>query len=219
MLFTPSIEANAPDGFADFVDNLIANSYKQASLISRVAKHLPHANYQPDIQEMNSLTDIRHEINDRVQRVISKAHEYQHSFDRYAYLWTDDRKEFMRQFLIYGHVLTPEEIQQHAINGIPENPPTTAQFREQIDTYEAIYGEVEKIDPIQVYDKWFRIDARPFKQTLLNTVKKWSFMFKHWLMEHVTNRYNKKQSVMDLGQLLAKTLVRKYMSKKSKYSL
>jgi dynein heavy chain len=95
----------------------------------------------------------------------------------------------MRQFLLYGHVLTPEEIQQHAITGIPENPPTTAQFREQIDTYEGIYDEVEKIDPIQVYDKWFRIDARPFKQTLLNTVKKWSFMFKHWLIEHVTNRF------------------------------
>jgi len=192
MVFTPSIEQNAPDGFAEFVDGLIANSYKQASLILRLAKHLPHPNYQPDIQEMNSLTEIRHEINDRVQHVISKAHEYQRSFDRYAYLWTDDRKEFMRQFLLYGHVLTPEEIQQHAITGIPENPPTTAQFREQIDTYEAIYVEVEKIDPIQVYDKWFRIDARPFKQTLLNTVKKWSFMFKHWLIEHVTNRFEEK---------------------------
>ena len=60
---------------------------------------------------MSSLTDIRHEINDRLQHVIAKAHEYQRSFDRYAYLWTDDRKEFMRPFLLYGHVLTPEEIQ------------------------------------------------------------------------------------------------------------
>ncbi|CAF1186132.1 unnamed protein product [Adineta steineri] len=193
MLFTPSIEPNAPDGFADFVDGLIANSYKQASLIPRLAKHLPHANYQPDIQEMNSLTEIRQEINDRVQHVIAKANEYQRSFDRYAYLWTDDRKEFMRQFLLYGHVLTSEEIQQHAIDGIPENPPTTAQFREQIDTYEGIFDEVEKIDPIQVYDKWFRIDARPFKQTLLSTVKKWSFMFKQWLIEHVTNSLNELQ--------------------------
>ncbi|CAF3056070.1 unnamed protein product [Rotaria socialis] len=197
MIFTPSIEPNAPDGFADFIDGLIANSYKQSSLISRLAKHLPHANYQPDIQEMNSLTTIRHDINERVQHVIAKGHEYQRSFDRYAYLWTDDRKEFMRQFLIYGHVLTPEEIQQHALTGIPENPPTTGQFREQIDTYEAIYDEVEKIDPIQVFDKWFRIDARPFKQTLLNTVKKWSFMFKQWLIEHVTNSLNELQEFIE----------------------
>ncbi|CAF0886754.1 unnamed protein product, partial [Adineta ricciae] len=193
MLFSPSIEPNAPDGFADFVDSLIANSYKQASLIPRLAKHLPLENYQPDIQEMSSLTEIRHEINDRVHRVLSKANEYQRSFDRYAYLWTDDRKEFMRQFLLYGHVLTPEEIQQHALDGIPENSPTTAQFREQIDTYEAIYDEVGKIDPIQIYDKWFRIDARPFKQTLMSTVKKWSFMFKQWLIEHVTNSLNELQ--------------------------
>ena len=40
----------------------------------------------------------------------------------------------------------------------------------------------------QVFDTWFRIDARPFKQALLNIVKKWSFMFKQHLIDHVTNR-------------------------------
>jgi dynein heavy chain, axonemal len=188
MMFTPSIESTVPDGFTDMFDGLIANSYKQASLIQRLAKHLPHAHYQSDIQEMNALTEIRHEINDRVQTVLAQAHEYQRSFDRYAYLWTDDRKEFMRQFLAYGHVLTADEIQQHALTGIPECSPTTSQFREQIDTYESVFNEVEQIEPVQIFDKWFRIDARPFKQTLLNTVKKWSFMFKQWLIEHVTHR-------------------------------
>ena len=40
----------------------------------------------------------------------------------------------------------------------------------------------------KVLDMWFRIDARPFKQALLNTVKRWSLMFKQHLLNHVTHR-------------------------------
>lgn len=39
-----------------------------------------------------------------------------------------------------------------------------------------------------VLDGWFQLDTRPFKQSLLNTIKRWSLMFKQHLMEHVTNR-------------------------------
>jgi dynein heavy chain len=42
------------------------------------------------------------------------------------------RNEFMRQFLLYGHVLTTEEIEAHAEEGVPENPPTLKQFKEQV---------------------------------------------------------------------------------------
>jgi dynein heavy chain len=36
-------------------------------------------------------------------------------------------------------------------------------------------------------DKWFRVDNRPFKAALLNIVKKWSYMFKQYLMEEITS--------------------------------
>ena len=61
-------------------------------------------------------------------------------------------------------------------------------FCPQIDTYEKIYAEVEEIDGVKCFDGWFRIDAKPFKQALLNIVKRWSFMFKQHLIDHVTNR-------------------------------
>ena len=43
----------------------------------------------------------------------------------------------MKQFLTYGHVLTTEEIEMHADEGVPENPPTLDMFKEQvcIDTF------------------------------------------------------------------------------------
>lgn len=38
----------------------------------------------------------------------------------------------MRQFLMYNHVLTAEEIEAHAEEGVPECPPTLEQFKEQV---------------------------------------------------------------------------------------
>ena len=58
----------------------------------------------------------------------------------------------------------------------------------KVDTYEKIYTEVEALDNTVIFEKWFRVDSRPFKQALLNIIKRWSFMFKQHLIDHVTNR-------------------------------
>ncbi|WAR03796.1 DYHC-like protein [Mya arenaria] len=187
MIFQPSLEFGVPDGFYDLVDGLVGDIYKQASLIKRLAAHSGQDHYQPDLEDMEELSEMRQELMDRIHNIMNKSMEYRNSFDNYAYLWVDDRNEFMRQFLLYGHVLTTEEIEQHAEDGVPENPPTLKQFKEQIDTYEKIYEECEQINPVKVFDHWFRIDSKPFKQALLNIIKRWSFMFKQHLIDHVTN--------------------------------
>ena len=50
-----------------------------------------------------------------------------------------------------------------------------------------------------VFEKWFKVDVRPFRQALLNVVKRWSFMFKEHLIDHVTNSLN------DLQEFVKKT--------------
>lgn len=81
---------------------------------------------------MLDLSEMRQDLMDRVTGVMNKANEYRSSFDVFAYLWLDDRNEFMRQFLLYNHVLTAEEIEAHAEEGVPESPPTLGQFKEQV---------------------------------------------------------------------------------------
>ena len=81
---------------------------------------------------MEELSAMRNELMERVQTVMNKGLDYRNSFDNYAYLWVDDRNEFMRQFLLYNHVLTTEEIEAHAEEGVPENPPTLDQFKGQV---------------------------------------------------------------------------------------
>ena len=87
-------------------------------------------------------------------------------------------------------MLTTEEIEAHAEEGVPECPPTLEQFKEQVDTYEKIYEEVEVLQGTSIFEGWFRVDIRPFKQALLNIIKRWSFMFKQHLIDHVTNSLN-----------------------------
>jgi len=70
--------------------------------------------------------------------IMNKACEYRNTFDTYAYLWVDDRNEFMNQFLLYNHVLTAEEIESHTDEGVPECPPTLDQFKDQVCRLELI---------------------------------------------------------------------------------
>lgn len=113
---------------------------------------------------------------------------YRNTFSQYSYLYVEDPKELLNQFLLYGHVLTPEEIEINAEDGILENPPALQQFKAQIDFYEKLYEEMCRLEPIKVFDSWMKIDVRPYKASLLNIIKKWSLMFKQHLVDHVTNR-------------------------------
>ncbi|CAH1258196.1 DNAH17 [Branchiostoma lanceolatum] len=198
-IFFPALDFGVSDGFYDLVEGIVNDIYKISSLVPRLATHSGLEHYQADLEDMMDLSEMRSELMERIQTVMNKAIEYRNSFDQYAYLWVDDRKEFMRQFLLYNHVLTAEEIEAHADDGVPENPPTLEQFKEQIDSYEKIYEVVEGFSDMAIFESWFRVDSRPFKQALLNIIKKWSYMFKQYLIDHVTN------SLTDLAEFIQVT--------------
>ena len=126
------------------MDSILEDIFNFATLIPRVAR-LEVPDYLEDVEEMEELSDIREEILRRVSMAIAQATEYGNSFMVYAYLWVDDRQEFLRQFLQYGHVLTAEEIESAGEEGVVPSPPTLAQFKEQVDTYEMLYDEVEQL--------------------------------------------------------------------------
>lgn len=59
----------------------------------------------------------------------------------------------------------------------------------QIDSYEKLYEEVSRCPSARVFHGWLQCDCRPFKQALLNTIRRWSLMFKRYLSDHVINRW------------------------------
>uniref|UniRef100_A0A8C3LGS3 Dynein axonemal heavy chain 9 n=1 Tax=Chrysolophus pictus TaxID=9089 RepID=A0A8C3LGS3_CHRPC len=199
LIFRPSLDPGTNDGFYDMMESLLNDIYRISSLVPRLARHSGFPHYQADMEDMADLADMRHDLMSRVQAVMAACCEHRSSFDRYSYLYGDDRKEFFRQFLLYGHILTAAEIEAHAEDGVPETPPTLEQFREQIDSYEKIYEEVNRIEPISVFHSWMKVDARPFKASLLNVAKRWSLLFKQHLIDHVTH------SLTDLEEFIKVT--------------
>uniref|UniRef100_A0A8B9CLP9 Dynein axonemal heavy chain 9 n=1 Tax=Anser brachyrhynchus TaxID=132585 RepID=A0A8B9CLP9_9AVES len=190
VIFRPSLDPGTNDGFYDMVEGLLNDIYRISSLVPRLAKHSGFPHYQADMEDMADLADMRHDLMGRVQAVMAACCDYRNAFDHYSYLYGDDRKEFFRQFLLYGHILTAGEIEAHAEDGIPETPPTLQQFKEQIDSYEKIYEEVNRIEPISIFQSWLKVDARPIKASLLNVIKRWSLVFKQHLIDHVTHSLN-----------------------------
>ena len=190
MVFQPSLDANCPDSVASLqkiVSNLIDDIFQMASLIKRVALDHKTEDYVADMEDASDLTQLREDIEDRVQQGISDALEHASKYEQYQHLWEDDRQEFLRQFLTYGHILTPDEIEAHAGESIPESPPNISQYKEQIDSYEDLFVLINGFKDIEIFQGWFRVNIAPFKASLLNIVKKWSLMFKKHIVDKVEN--------------------------------
>ncbi|XP_062977556.1 dynein axonemal heavy chain 17 [Elgaria multicarinata webbii] len=184
LRFRPSLEVGADQGFLEVVENLMNDIYDTAKLIPRLAKR--KLSYKSDLEDMGELIEMREEVSNIVINGMKQGEEYEDSFEKYSYLWMDDPQEFMQRFLIFGHALTPEELESHAEEYLPHVAPTLEQFQLQIDTYEKLYEEVSKFENTKVFNGWLQSDCRPFKQALLNTIKRWSLMFKQHLINHVT---------------------------------
>ncbi|KAM4663589.1 dynein axonemal heavy chain 17 [Discoglossus pictus] len=183
MAFRPHLQSGFPDGFLDLVEQMLNDVYESAQLVPRLSKE--RQSYRSDLEELIELSDMKENLVSRVVAAMSLAQEYRGSFDKYGFLWMDDQSEFMDQFLTYGHGFTLEEIESHAEESLPRCPPTLDQFKQQIDLYEEFYEEVSSCENRKIFNGWFQVDCRPFKQALLNVIKRWSLMFKNHLINHV----------------------------------
>ncbi|XP_062336891.1 dynein axonemal heavy chain 11 [Osmerus eperlanus] len=199
MTFEPSLDPSHHGNFYDIIDKMVRDITNMTAFIPRVAKHKQLDNYQADVDGMADLSEMCQVIRARARTAIAKVREYQGSFASYRYLWTDDRSEFMRQFLLYGHVLSTEEAELYADYELKKNPPTLDNFKEQINLFESLYVRVSKMEGQRLFCGWLQMDVRPFKHTLMNVIKKWSWMFKEHLLNHVN------QSVRDLASFVQDT--------------
>ncbi|AWP17229.1 putative dynein heavy chain 9 axonemal [Scophthalmus maximus] len=202
MVFTPSLEFGVKGSFSELVDSLITDVFRMSSLMPRLAQHSPFPHYLDDMEDMADLDEMVALLKKRVRTIMTTCCEFRDSLEPYSYLYVDDRKEFMRQFLLYGHVLTTEEIEVYGDDGVPESPPTLDNFKEQVDRYEKIYEEAQGLEPVHVFQRWMRVDGRSMKSALLNIIKKWSFMFIQHLIDHVTHSLSDLEkfiSVADAG--------------------
>uniref|UniRef100_A0AAV2MDL9 AAA+ ATPase domain-containing protein n=1 Tax=Knipowitschia caucasica TaxID=637954 RepID=A0AAV2MDL9_KNICA len=190
LTFVPSLDPEAGDGLYEMVESMIADVFKISANISRVAGHLNFESYQEVMDKMVDLSELRQEIMERTGNVLKTAIHFQKNFDCYSHLWQEDRAEFLNQFLLFGRVLTAEEMEAFHADLLPQSSPTIDTFEEQINYYEDLHVEMSKYEDFKVYDGWFRVDIKLFKATVLNIIKKWSWLFKEHLLRYVINSLN-----------------------------
>ena len=49
----------------------------------------------------------------------------------------------------------------------------------------------------KVFQAWFRVNITPFKTSLMNCIKRWSYAFKKHLLDHVTNSLSELNTFID----------------------
>ena len=106
----------------------------------------------------------------------NKAERAKNHHMDYSYIWTDSRAEYMHYFLTYSRQLTQEEvdlIEEEGEKAVKKQYPALEQFKEQIDFYEGLHEQLKHIDNTKTVLQWFRSDMRPFKQSLLNNIKRY----------------------------------------------
>uniref|UniRef100_A0A4W4HCE4 Dynein, axonemal, heavy polypeptide 9 like n=1 Tax=Electrophorus electricus TaxID=8005 RepID=A0A4W4HCE4_ELEEL len=190
MTFHPSLDLSKKDNFCDIVDKMVADIFKMASFMSRVAKHKQVETYQVCVCACACVCLIRC----RARGAVAKVKEFQNSFISYRYLWTGDREEFMRQFLLYGHALSTEEAELYADYELAKNPPKLHNFKDQ-----SLYEKVQALDDTWLFCDWLQVDIKPFKISLITIIKRWSWMFTEHLLNHVNS------SVQDLVSFIEST--------------
>ena len=71
---------------------------------------------------------MKEEILSRVTAAVKLATKYRDSFSDYSHLWTDNKQDFLTQFLVYGHV--PTQVRTKSTNLALQYPSSLTKLRE-----------------------------------------------------------------------------------------
>ncbi|XP_046432396.1 dynein beta chain, ciliary-like [Neodiprion fabricii] len=193
--FQPPLELENPKGFYVFYEELMFDMMKMGTLIPRIdsQKAEEREHYGFDMAEEEGIIFMLEETCNRVKLALAQAMEYTVEFEQYYWLWMDDRQEYLDLFLRFSRNLTEEEkalvmqAPENLSEFIKEKKPELSDFKREIDYFMNLYKVCDQITNEKVFYRWFRVDVKPFKQALLNTICKWANLFKIYLVNRVNN--------------------------------
>ncbi|VDN98885.1 unnamed protein product [Rodentolepis nana] len=184
--FIPALDQGPDTTFFDICNGILDDIYKQADQMKRIDVHtdgpqtykvdtnLIFFGITPLMDENPDLEELRQTFVERIEAVVQSAQEFHNSMESFAYLWTENREESLKAFL-------NEKIDE-SDSDKSQPVPSLDRFKAKIDEYENIYLEISNMEDTILVEPWFKIDAKRFKQSLINCVKRWSLLFKKYLV-------------------------------------
>ncbi|XP_057654279.1 dynein beta chain, ciliary-like [Diorhabda carinulata] len=189
IVFVPSADLEDPDSFLNQMEMILDDIYIMGNYMIRVDPDDKESFYE--IARYDEELEVKYnEFCGRIVQGMEAANEYIKTFNQYTHLWEMDRNQYLREFLLYARPLTIEEQEQlkdeNNPNPIKETPPTIDQFKDEIERYEQLYKKVEQIPGEKILmEGWLRLDVKPLRQAILNTICKWGMLFKNHLYNRV----------------------------------
>ncbi|XP_076749810.1 dynein beta chain, ciliary-like [Xylocopa sonorina] len=207
IVFQPSVELDDPEGFYMFFESLLLDMMKMGTLVPRVDPELYESqeNYAIDVAEEDGIVFMLEETCNRVKLSLAEVKEHAQTYDIYSWLWTDDRQEYLKYFLIFSQYVSPEqrEILEQQKGYIPEDmkekKPELADFKREIDYFMDLYDKCNNMKNEEIFCRWLRLDVKPFKQSLLNIICKWANVLKEYLVHEITTKLEKLAEFLQLA--------------------
>ncbi|XP_025270513.1 dynein beta chain, ciliary [Camponotus floridanus] len=207
IVFRPAVDPDDPKGFYAFYEGLLLDVMRMGTLMPRVdpdiAKEREH--YGIDLAEEENIVFMLEETCNRIKLGLVQAQEYIIIFEPFSWLWLDDKQQYLNLFLRFGRALTNEEKEMVAqglenLSELKERKPGLDDFKREIDYFMQLYKKCDKFENEKIFLRWLRLDVRSFKQALLNTICKWTNLFKTYLVDDVNSK------LRNLSEFLANAL-------------
>ncbi|XP_070518395.1 dynein beta chain, ciliary [Cardiocondyla obscurior] len=195
IVFHPAVDLDDPEGFYAFYENLLLDIMRMGTLISRIDPDIAteRNHYGTDLAEDDNIIFMLEETCNRIKLGLVQAQEYVVIFEPFSWLWLDDREQYLNLFLRFGRALTSEEkniaTQEYLSEQLKERKPGLADFKREIDYFVGLYKKCNEMESEKIFLRWLRLDIRALKQTLLNTICKWTNLFKTHLVDHVNSEH------------------------------
>ncbi|KAJ3191413.1 hypothetical protein HK101_007802 [Irineochytrium annulatum] len=138
--------------------------------------------YLGEMKQDETLDTLRVEILDRIKVILEDCTGFKDGYEQFSYLWTENRQEYMKNFLSAGKDIKDENVDEKFVQ--------LEKFEGEIRKFEGIHKTIMAIDPEVVFQSWFKVDARPMKQSLNVVVKKWSYTLTKYLSDDSVNTLN-----------------------------
>lgn len=213
VTFIPQLDVNYgnPIGMMEIITTMIANILNMSQMLPLIAQHdtdniETFTNFLESVKgqtpkDVEDIVEAQLDIMSLSRNTIRDAIAFSKKFEKYKFLWTDDKSIQLDSFLKYGRLLNSEEIAKvedgETFLEIPKSPPNLEMFRSVIEYYVKIYDEINAFDITKVFNHWLRINLKVLKQSLLNEVCKWSHLFKNYLQEKVMNDLNELEKFIE----------------------
>ena len=136
IVFVPNLEMESSSGFCAIIETILEDIVGMAGSMPRIDEQ-NMVNFTDDVTDYYINSEMYDQILATVAHAVNSSLDFSnHTFDKYSYLWLDDRKKHLEMFLKYGKIVKKDDLEVLRHSKMKESYPKIDQFKEQLDLYE-----------------------------------------------------------------------------------